>query len=219
MQPTHAGWYWDPTGRPGLFRWWNGVAWTRHVTPDRTDPPPEPLALVEPDADGILWSGDLGLPALPAPWRQCPAYPGFGDAVAQERGAGRTSRGEYDALVVLGSVPDRFGSGSCQARAEALCREILDTFYPAERPADAPSGRPVEVVGQDAWRIDVRLDVADPSLEFSSEDLLLLVTEQAAGAEVLYASLPAVDGVPTSDEIAAMVRTRPARSSASPTDA
>jgi hypothetical protein len=219
MQPTHAGWYWDPTGRPGLFRWWDGVAWTRHVTPDRTDPPPQPLALVDPDVDGILWSGDLGFPALPEPWRQCPAYPGFGNAVAQERGVGRTTRGEYDALVVLGSVPERFGSDSCQALGEALCQEILDTFYPAERPAGAPSGRSLDVGGQDAWRIDVSLDVADSALEFQTEDLLLVVVERAAGAQVLYASLPAVDGVPSSDEIAAMIRTRPAPRSGSAMDA
>ena len=75
MQPTHAGWYWDPNGRPGLFRWWDGVIWTRHVTPDRTDPAPEPFQPAEPDADGVLWAGRVGFPAMPEPWRQCPAYP------------------------------------------------------------------------------------------------------------------------------------------------
>lgn len=212
MQPTHAGWYWDPAGRPGLFRWWDGVAWTRHVTPDRTDPPPEPLTLVEPDVDDVLWSGDLGFPALPEPWRQCPAYPGFGNAVAQERGVGRTTRGEYDALVVLGSVPERFGSGSCQALAEAMTEEILQTFYPAEKPAGPPTGARLDVGGREGWRIDVSLDVADPSLEFTNEDLLLIVTDTAAGPQVLYASLPRVDDLPSSDEIAGMLRTPPAPS-------
>jgi hypothetical protein len=212
MQPTHAGWYWDPTGRPGLFRWWDGVVWTRHVTPDRTDPPPQPLALIEPDADGILWSGELGFPALPEPWQQCPAYPGFGDAVAQERRVGRTSRGEYDALVVLGSVPERFGPENCQTVAEALCQEILDTFYPAEKPAGPPSGTTLDLGGREAWRIDVQLDVADTSLDFRNEALLLIVGEASAGQEVLYASLPEVDDVPGSDEIAGMLRTRPAPS-------
>ncbi|HUP99156.1 MAG TPA: DUF2510 domain-containing protein [Aeromicrobium sp.] len=208
MQPTHAGWYWDPTGRPGLFRWWDGVLWTRHVTPDRTDPPPQPFAVLVPDADGILWSRALGFPALPEPWRQCPAYPGFGDAVAQERAVGRTGRGEYDALVVLGSVPERFGDGSCQALAEALCEEILTTFYPAEKPAGPPSGTPLDVGGHDAWRIDVELDVADLSLNFASEQLLLILADATRGPQVLYASLPEVDGVPASDQVAADLRAR-----------
>lgn len=205
MQPTHAGWYWDPTGRPSLFRWWDGVQWTRHVTPDRTDPPPEPLTTIEPDDDGLLHAAGMTITALPEPWRQCPAYPGFGDAVAQERGVGKTPRGEYDALVVVGSVPERFGSGDLRDIAEALCAEILDTFYPAERPGGPPAGTALEVDTAAAWRIDVRLDVADPTLDFAREDLLLVVLDLPVGPRVLYASLPDVDGVPSSDDVLAMV--------------
>lgn len=208
MQPTHAGWYWDPTGRPGLFRWWNGVAWTRHVTPDRTDPPPEPFGGASADSDGILWAGQLGFPALPDPWRQCPAYPGFTDSIAQERGVGRTHRGEYDALVVIGSVPERLRAESSQATGEALCAEILDTFYPEERPAAPPEGGPFNVGGHDAWRIDVHLDVADEDLDFLREELLLVIVDLPAGPQALYASLPQVEGVPGSDEIAAELRVR-----------
>lgn len=208
MQPTHAGWYWDPNGRPGLFRWWDGVEWTRHVTPDRTDPPPEPFHLAEPDADGLLWAGPLGFPALPEPWRQCPAYPGFGDAIAQERGVGRTHRGEYEALVVIGSVPERLRTGSPAAIGEALCAEILRTFYPEEHPAGPPAGAAFSLDGNEAWRIDVRLDVDDDALEFTREDLLLVVAEMAAGPHVLYASLPGVEGVLSSDDAAAELRVR-----------
>ena len=208
MQPTHAGWYWDPNGRPGLFRWWDGVQWTRHVTPDRTDPPPEPLRLAEPDPEGILWTGPVGFPALPEPWRQCPAYPGFGDSIAQERGVGRTHRGEYDALVVLGSVPERLRTGSPAAIGEALCAEILHTFYPEEHPAEAPAAALFDLDGNGAWRIDVRLDVEDDALAFAREDLLLVVAQLTAEPYVLYASLPEVDGVPRSDEVAAQLRVR-----------
>ena len=208
MQPTHAGWYWDPNGRPGLFRWWDGVEWTRHVTPDRTDPAPEPLRMAEPDPEGILWAGPAGFPALPEPWRQCPAYPGFTDSIAQERGVGRTHRGEYDALVVIGSVPERLHTGSPAAIGEALCAEILRTFYPEERPAGAPAGALFDLDGNDAWRIDVRLDVEDDALAFAREDLLLVVAQLATGPYVLYASLPEVDGVPRSDEVASLLRVR-----------
>lgn len=208
MQPTHAGWYWDPNGRPGLFRWWDGVEWTRHVTPDRTDPPPEPFEPAEPDPDGILWAGQLGFPAVPEPWHQCPAYPGFTDSIAQERGVGRTHRGEYDALVVIGSVPERLHTGSPAAIGEALCAEILRTFYPEERPAGAPAGASFDLDGNDAWRIDVRLDVEDDALGFAREDLLLVVAQLATGPYVLYASLPEVDGVPANDEVAARLRVR-----------
>ena len=210
MQPTHAGWYWDPTGRPGLFRWWDGVQWTRHVTPDRTDPAPEPFQPAEPDADGILWAGLMGFPALPAPWRQCPAYPGFTDSIAQERAVGRTHRGEYDALVVIGSVPERLQPGSPEATCDALCEEILRTFYPEERPAAPATGAHFDLDGSDAWRVDVQLDVNDHALEFAREDLLLVVADLAAGPQVLYASLPGVEGVTGSDEIAAQLRIRSA---------
>lgn len=210
MQPTHAGWYWDPNGRPGLFRWWDGVHWTRHVTPDRTDPSPAPFQPAQADADGILWAGRIGIPALPEPWRQCPAYPGFSDSIAQERGVGRTHRGEYDALVVIGAVPERLQTGSAAAIGEALCAEILRTFYPAERPAGSPAGALFDADGNEAWRIDVRLDVDDDTLDFGREDLLLVVIELATGHQVLYASLPDVDGVLRSDEVAAELRVRPA---------
>jgi hypothetical protein len=210
MQPTHAGWYWDPNGRPGLFRWWDGVRWTRHVTPDRTDPSPAPFQPAQPDTDGILWAGRIGFPALPEPWHQCPAYPGFSESIAQERGVGRTHRGEYDALVVIGAVPERLQTGSAAAIGEALCAEILRTFYPAERPAGSPAGALFDADGNEAWRIDVRLDVDDDTLDFGREDLLLVVIELATGHQVLYASLPDVDGVLRSDEVAAELRVRPA---------
>lgn len=206
MQPTHAGWYWDPAGRPGLFRWWNGVAWTRHVTPDRTDPAPEPLATVEPDGDGLLHAGGVAYPALPEPWCQCPAYPGFTDAVAQERRVGRTGRGEYDALIVIGSVPDRLSEGDAPEIATSLCTEILSTFYPDERPAGPPSGVAVEIDSHPGWRIDVQLDVEAPALDFVREDLVLIVFDLDAGPRVFYASLPSTEDVPRPDDAVALLR-------------
>lgn len=206
MQPTHAGWYWDPMGRPGLFRWWDGTVWTRHVTPDRTDPSPEPFAPTPADADGRLTTAGLTFPELPPPWRQCPAYPGFGHGIGQERGVGRTPRGEYDALVVIGAAPDRFAELSPTDVADALCAEVLRTFYPHESPAASPAIRSTDVDGAPAVRLDVPLDVTDPTLDFEREELLLVVVPTADGHGLLYASLPEVEGVLRPDDVVRQLR-------------
>ncbi|MFL6073025.1 MAG: DUF2510 domain-containing protein [Mycobacteriales bacterium] len=35
-QPTPPGWYQDPNGPPGAFRWWDGVNWTASTQPQAT---------------------------------------------------------------------------------------------------------------------------------------------------------------------------------------
>ena len=37
---TQAGWYPDPGGQHGMFRWWDGRAWTTHITPNQFSPAP-----------------------------------------------------------------------------------------------------------------------------------------------------------------------------------
>ncbi len=37
---SSAGWYPDPGGQPGLYRWWTGSAWTEAVTPNPQGTPP-----------------------------------------------------------------------------------------------------------------------------------------------------------------------------------
>ncbi|HSI27495.1 MAG TPA: DUF2510 domain-containing protein [Aeromicrobium sp.] len=212
MQPTHAGWYWDPAGRPGLFRWWDGVAWTRHVSPDRTDPSPEPFRAMTPGDDGLLHTDVLAFPELEDPWRQCPAYSGFASAVGQERIVGRTPRGEYDALVVIGSTPERFAALAPADVATTLCDEVLRTFYPHAEPVDPAQAREVEVDGRPAVRLDVEMGVHDPTLDFSTEQVLLVVVPADGPAGLLYASLPAVEGVPTPDNVLAMLRVSPSTS-------
>ncbi len=40
---SQAGWYPDPGGQPGLYRWWTGSAWSEAVTPNpQGTPPPTP---------------------------------------------------------------------------------------------------------------------------------------------------------------------------------
>jgi len=41
---SSAGWYPDPGGQPGLFRYWTGSAWTAAVTPNPQSTPPPPAA-------------------------------------------------------------------------------------------------------------------------------------------------------------------------------
>jgi hypothetical protein len=206
MQPTHAGWYWDPAGRPGLFRWWDGVEWTRHVTPDRADPSPDPFRPAPAGPDGLLRTEVLAFPELDEPWRQCPAYPGFASAIGQERKVGRTPRGEYDALVVIGSTPERFADLEPREVLEALNEEILRTFYPAEKPAAPPTTTEINVDGRPGLRLDVQLDVNDPTLDFTREDLVLVIVDGADKAGLMYASLPDVDGVPRPDDIVSQLR-------------
>ena len=113
MQPTHAGWYWDPNGRPGLFRWWDGVQWTRHVTPDRNDPSPAPFRPAEPDSDGHARPAqkieedclDLIIRMMPGPAGPYPAAPDPSTPVAY---------GEY--LVTAASCGDCHSLGSNPAQ-------------------------------------------------------------------------------------------------------
>ena len=67
MQPTPPGWYWDPGNRPGLFRWWDGHAWSEFLSANRSREAPAPLDLPTPTEDGRLSAGGLSVPVLPEP--------------------------------------------------------------------------------------------------------------------------------------------------------
>ncbi|MGC3995734.1 MAG: DUF2510 domain-containing protein [Propionicimonas sp.] len=48
---SSAGWYPDPGGQPGLYRWWTGSAWTASVTPNpQGTPPPDATGATPPGA-------------------------------------------------------------------------------------------------------------------------------------------------------------------------
>ena len=53
---SQAGWYPDPGGQPGLYRWWTGSAWTEAVTPNPQGTPP-PATAVQPPAGQAPASG------------------------------------------------------------------------------------------------------------------------------------------------------------------
>ena len=59
---SSAGWYPDPGGQPGLFRYWTGSAWTAAVTanPQATPPPSAPLGNTQGSPQG--GQGGTGYP-------------------------------------------------------------------------------------------------------------------------------------------------------------
>ena len=60
---SNAGWYPDPGGQPGLFRYWTGTAWTAAVTtnPAATPPPSGQFgASGQPGAMGGQAAGQYG---------------------------------------------------------------------------------------------------------------------------------------------------------------
>lgn len=85
------GWYPDPGGRPGHYRYWDGRAWSAATTTHPSAPPPPP-------------PGGLGAPPLASvpprsgPTQSSPAQPGA------PRPARRSAVGWLFALIVVGVV-------------------------------------------------------------------------------------------------------------------
>ena len=210
MQPTPPGWYWDPGNRPGLFRWWDGHAWTEFLSANRTREAPAPLDLPEPGPDGRFSSGRLSVAALPAPWRPCPPYPSqLVDAAGQETVVGTTPRGPYVAVVFVGSLATDT-SPDLSAATVALAESVLETYYPHEHPRGDLEPIDTEIDGRPACRLVVSLDIDDPSLEVTSEAaVFVLVDVDGPVPGVLYASLPAAEHVPSADDVIAGLQVTP----------
>ncbi|WP_084105014.1 DUF2510 domain-containing protein [Demequina sp. NBRC 110056] len=73
MTEFAAGWYADPSS-PAHLRYWDGAAWTQHVTPHPSVPPPPPATSVASEDYGpgsplhyLVPVGRSGL-AIAAPW-------------------------------------------------------------------------------------------------------------------------------------------------------
>ncbi len=202
MQPTPPGWYWDPDNRPGLFRWWDGHGWGPELTARWSDPPPHPPRLPIPDDDGRHRSAGLSFPELPAPWVPCPGYPDLDDVRGQELVVGKTPRGPYVGAVFIGGLPDSYGyDGALDAAGMKFADTMLHTYYPHERPHTDLAPEQLEVAGREAWRLVVPLDIDDANLEFTEETALFQLVALDGHAGVLFASLPAVSGVPSADEV------------------
>ena len=203
MQPTQPGWYWDPKGMPGLFRWWDGQAWTDHVSVIRNVGPPIESPTLAPSPDGRFHGGGLSCAALPEPWAWCPDYPHLQDAIGQQVVVGHTPRGDYIGCVFIGGLPDEYLADDLDAMGTAFSTAMLETFYPAEKPHDPPAPEAGVLDGREMWRLVVPLDVADDHLGFAREDAVFVLVATGGRPGVLYASLPDVPDVemPTVDAL------------------
>lgn len=97
---SSAGWYPDPGGQPGLFRYWTGAAWTAAVTanPTATPPPSAPLGGPQGNPQGGpgYGQGGTGYPAGNSGYGQAGAgyppgssgYPQGGSAQPRKRALG-----------------------------------------------------------------------------------------------------------------------------------
>jgi hypothetical protein len=211
VQPTPPGWYWDPGNRPGLFRWWDGHAWTEALSASRTREAPAPLDLPTPGPDGRFSGGGLSVPALAEPWRPCPPYPAqLEGAVGQELVAGRTPRGPYLAAVFVGALAPQLTGNDLAASTVGLADAVLQTYYPHERPSARPDPSVGEVGGRPACRLVVPMDVDDVNLDFTTEAAVFaLVDVGTPSAGVLFASLPDVEHVPSADDVLAQLQLAP----------
>lgn len=203
MQPTQPGWYWDPKGVPGLFRWWDGAGWTDHISVIRDASAPPRYPASTPGGDGRFHAGGLSCSARPEPWEWCPDYPHMDDAIGQQVVVGRTPRGNCIGCVFVGGLPDEHLSDDLDAAGRSFSTAMLSTFYPAEAPHDPPEPETGELDGHRIWRLVVRLDVNDDHLGFAREDAVFVLVDLPGRPGVLYASLPSVPdvGMPTPDEL------------------
>jgi hypothetical protein len=203
MQPTQPGWYWDPKGMPGLFRWWTGEDWTDHVSVIRNVGPPIDAPTLAPSPDGRFHAGGLSCAALPAPWEWCPDYPHLQDAIGQQVVVGHTPRGNYIGCVFIGGLPDEYTGDDLEAMGTAFSSAMLEMFYPAERPHDPPTPETGVLDGHETWRLVVPLDVTDDHLGFAREDAVFVLVATDGRPGVLYASLPDVPDVsmPTAEAL------------------
>ena len=92
---SKAGWYPDPGGQPGMFRWWDGSQWTPQLTahpyaPPQPPGPPDPTQPFAAMSGGPLPRRDAGATGSPS-WQVA-----YDDAGPQRSGRGP--------LIVLGLV-------------------------------------------------------------------------------------------------------------------
>ena len=205
MQPTQPGWYWDPKGIPGQFRWWDGERWTDHISTIRNVGPPTEMSGPEPSDDGRFHAAGLSFAARPEPWTWSPDYPHLDDAVGQQVVVGHTPRGNYIGCVFIGGVPEEHLGDDLAATGTAFSSAMLDTFYPAEVPHEMPEPQAGLLDDHETWTLVVPLDVADDHLGFGREDAVFVLVGLDDRPSVLYASLPDVPDVamPTADELIA----------------
>lgn len=95
---SNAGWHPDPGGAPGMFRYWDGSAWSSALSPNPYAPPPVPPAMpgaeipAGPGASTGWGNGGAGTPGASAPSGSQPIQLGHGQGRA---GSLRQPGGQY----------------------------------------------------------------------------------------------------------------------------
>ncbi len=92
---SKAGWYPDPGGMPGMYRFWDGQQWSTSLTSNPFAPPPVSGGPALPVTSGQGYPGQNGYPG------QAGAYPGDGTGTQQRRPVGAWA---IIGAVVLGLV-------------------------------------------------------------------------------------------------------------------
>jgi hypothetical protein len=156
---SSAGWYPDPGGQPGLYRYWTGTAWTAAVTanPQATPPPSAPVGA--PQGGQGYGQGGAGYPQGGPGYGQGAAgygqggsgYPQGGTQPARKRATGWWLAGGaallavavlvwflvqgFGAGIVPGIVPNPSGTAS-----QNICPKVDESADPTV-PAQANDGR------------------------------------------------------------------------------
>lgn len=124
------GWYADPGGRAGWFRYWNGTAWSAELTTNPADPPP-----------GTVSAGGLRASKPAAPVPPPPQQP------RQRGGIGLLAVVGVILLALLavfglraigigGSLPNPFGQPSDTMPTQDVCPKPALDNTPEPHPAD-----------------------------------------------------------------------------------
>lgn len=114
---SKAGWYPDPGGQAGMFRWWDGVQWTPTLTSNPYAPPP--------------WLDAGGVPPIREA-QQAAADPYASYRQSEQR---RSGRGPMVLLGLIGLVVVAVVIG-----AFSLFGGGLNPFGPGQPPASNPTG-------------------------------------------------------------------------------
>lgn len=139
------GWYPDPSGQPGQFRYWNGQLWSAVTTTDPNSPPPPPPAAPTPQSSRlpIIVVAVVAVIALVAglvwwsPWKP---------PVVEPTAPPPTQGGPTDPTPGTGSEEPTGG--------ELTCTENNEAGMPGEQPEYVGAGMTYDAVPDFGFRLD-----------------------------------------------------------------
>ncbi len=139
---SQAGWYPDPGGQPGLYRWWTGSAWSESVTPNPQGTPP-PTGAGQPP----------GGPTPSAGYGQATSgYPGYNYPQQKRRGAlawWLVAGAAVIAVVVVVAFVVRGMGGSVPGLPQIPGSNPTSTYTPDICPPAAATAAPTPAIVDD----------------------------------------------------------------------